>query len=68
MTFGWPRINGRKPPIKRASAYYPSKTGPASPDCAWVKPDGENCRVEVGAIFKRDEDKRRHPLEINVAP
>ena len=34
VTFGWPRINGQKAALKRASAYYPSKTGPASPDCA----------------------------------
>jgi hypothetical protein len=67
VTFGWPRINGRKVPIKTASAYYPSKTGPASPDCAWVKADGENCRVEIGPIFKRDEQQRRHGLEIKPA-
>jgi hypothetical protein len=67
VTFGWPRINGQKVAIKKASAYYPAKTGPAAPDCAWVKADGENCRVEVGAIFKRDEQQRRHPLEITPA-
>lgn len=67
VTFGWPRINGRKAPMKGANAYYPHDIGPAAPDCAWVKADGENCVVEVGPIFKRDEAKRRHPLEIKPA-
>ena len=64
VTFGWPRINGQKAPLKKASAYYPHDTGPAAPDCAWVKADGENCVVEVGPIFQRDEAQRRHPLEL----
>jgi hypothetical protein len=64
VTFGWPRLNGRLPAIKRAHAYYPSKTGPAAPDCAWIKTDGENVRVEVGPIFVRDEAQRRHELPI----
>ena len=67
VTFGWPRVNGEKPPIKRAHAYYPSKTGPASPDCAWIKADGEKVRVEVGPIFQRDEAQRRHDLAITPA-
>jgi hypothetical protein len=65
VTFGWPRLNGLKPPIKKAQAYYPSQTGPASPDCCWIKPDGENVRVEVGPIFRRDENLRRHDLAIH---
>jgi hypothetical protein len=64
VTFGWPRLNGQKPALKRAYAYYPHKTGPASPDCAWVKADGENARVEVGPIFKRDEAQRQHELPL----
>ncbi len=66
VTFGWPRINGRKAPVQKVSAYYPHDSGPASPDCAWVKADGENCVVEVGPIFKRDEAKRRHSVEIGM--
>jgi hypothetical protein len=62
VTFGWPRINGQPAPLKRTSIYYPSKTGPASPDCAVAKAEGENVRVEVGAIFKRDEKLRRHEI------
>ncbi|MBL9114666.1 MAG: hypothetical protein JNJ83_06625 [Verrucomicrobiaceae bacterium] len=64
VTFGWPRLNGTKVPIKGARAYYPNQGGPDSPDCAWVKADGENCVVEVGPIFKRDESKRNHSLAL----
>jgi hypothetical protein len=64
ITFGWPRVNGEKVPLKKASAYYPSQTGPAAPDCCWIKADGENVRVEVGAIFLRDEAQRRHELKL----
>lgn len=64
ITFGWPRVNGEKVPLKKVSAYYPSKTGPASPDCCWIKADGEKVRVEVGAIFVRDEAQRRHDLKL----
>jgi len=62
VTFGWPRLNGQKVALKKVHAYYPNKGGPDSPDCAWVKTDDENCVVEVGPIFKRDEAKRRHDL------
>lgn len=65
VAFGWPRLNGEKVALKGASAYYPHKQGPASPDCAVVKADGEACVVEVGPIFKRDEQMRRHPLSIS---
>ena len=66
ITFGWPRLNGQKVALKKASAYYPDPTKgtPGSPDCAWVKAEGENCVVEVGPIFKRDEAKRRHDLPL----
>lgn len=67
VTFGWPRVNGNQVPLKKASAYYPSKTGPASPDCCWIKADGERVRVEVGAIFVRDEARRRHELKLSSA-
>ncbi len=64
VTFSPPRINGAVPPLKRVSAYYPDKSGPASPDCAWVLPNGPNVRVEVGPIFRRDEAWRSHELHI----
>jgi hypothetical protein len=66
VTFGYPRVNGEKPALRRAHAYYPSKTGPASPDCAWIKPEGDSIRVEVGPIFKRDEAQRRHDLPLHL--
>lgn len=66
VTFGWPRLNGKKVPLKIAHAYYPDKGGPDSPDCAWVRAEGENCVVEVGPIFKRDEAKRRHDLVLDA--
>ena len=68
ISFGWPRLNGQPVALKKASAYYPHDTGPAAPDCAWVKADGEACAVEIGPIFKRDEAKRRHDLPIHRAP
>ena len=64
VTFGWPRINGQPAPVKKTSAFYPNKSGPAAPDCATAKADGTKVTVEVGAIFKRDETLRRHPLEL----
>ncbi len=66
ITFGWPRLNGQKVSLKKASAYYPHDSGPAAPDCAWVKAEGENCVCEVGPIFKRDEAKRRHDLALKA--
>lgn len=63
VTFSPPRLNGQEQPVKRAYAYYPSKSNePAAPDCAWCKADGKNVRVEVGRIFKREESRRRHDL------
>ena len=66
ITFGWPRLNGNKADLKKVSAFYPNEAigSTGSPDCCWIKADGENCVVEVGPIFKRDESKRRHPLDL----
>ena len=68
VTFGWPRLNGSKVPLKKVRAYYPDKPPQDSPDCAWIKADGENCVVEVGPIFKRDETKRRHDVPVIGRP
>jgi|GEM_PF-348898 len=67
VTFGWPRVNGEKVPVEKVSAYYPSKTGPAAPDCCWIKADGENVRVEIGPIFVRDETQRRHEVKLSAS-
>ena len=68
VTFGWPRVNGKKAAVTKASAYYPDPTKgvTGSPDCANMRADGENCVVEVGPIFRRDETKRRHPLGVKA--
>lgn len=66
VTFGWPRINGQPAALRKASAFYPHKTGPAAPDCAVAKADGANVRVEVGPIFVRDEKQRTHGLPITL--
>ncbi len=66
VTFGWPKLNGKKAAVTKVSAYYPNKGSTASPDCANVRAAGENCLVEVGPIFKRDETKRRHVLDVKA--
>lgn len=63
VTFGWPRLNGEKVALKKTSVFYPN-TGPASPDCAKARAEGENCVVEVGPIFRRDEAERRQELKL----
>lgn len=65
VTFGRPRINGEEVALKKVHAYYPNQGGPDSPDCAWVRPVGKNCVVEVGPIFKRDEAMRRHEVSFD---
>lgn len=66
VTFGRPRINGNKVPLKNARAFYPGASSgmTASPDCAHVVTEGDRCIVQVGPIFKRDEARRRHPLDL----
>lgn len=67
IEFGWPRLNGEKVALKKVTARYPYKpTEPAAPDCAWVKADGENCRVEVGPIFMRETALRQHELKLSL--
>ncbi len=68
VTFGWPRINGEKAKVAKASAFYPSQGTAGSPDCAKVRAEGETCVVEVGPIFHRDEADRRHELKLRVQP
>lgn len=66
VTFGRPRINGAQVALKKVQAYYPDKGGPDSPDCAWIRAEGERCVVEVGPIFKRDESRRRHDVTLEA--
>ena len=69
ITFGWPRVNGKKVEVKRASVFHPAggKVRSGAPDCATAHAEGENCVVEVGPIFKRDEAQRRHDLPVKRA-
>jgi hypothetical protein len=69
VSFGTPRLNGKKASIKRVSAYYPdpARGVPGSPDCAKIRGEGDQCIVEVGEIFKRDEKERRHSIELRQA-
>ncbi|MFM1768299.1 MAG: hypothetical protein RJA22_828 [Verrucomicrobiota bacterium] len=66
VSFGRPRLNGEKAPLKRVSAYYPDPTkgSPGSPDCAHIRAEGDRCVVEVGPIFKREESRRRHEVRL----
>lgn len=57
VTFGYPRINGKKPPLKSALAQYNLKGRAASPQCATAKADGEKIKVEVGPLFKRENSR-----------
>jgi hypothetical protein len=66
VTFGWPRINGQPVPMKKVSAFYPHDSGPAAPDCATAKAEGDSVKVEVGPIFVRDEKQRRHDLPVKA--
>lgn len=61
VTFGYPRINGRAPPLASASAHYnPS----ASPACATARADSDAVVVEIGPMFLRDWDHGQHPLDL----
>ncbi|WP_149497009.1 DUF3472 domain-containing protein [Roseiconus lacunae] len=66
VKFGWPRINGEKVKLSRTSAFYPDKAAgtTSSPDCAKIHAEGEACVIEVGALFKRDPQQRRHAIEL----
>lgn len=63
VAFGWPRLNGAKAPVNKATVFYPN-TGPVGPDCANAKADGESVIAGLGPIFIRDEAKRRHELPL----
>jgi hypothetical protein len=69
VSFSTPRLNGKKASITGVIAYYPdpARGVPGSPDCAKVRGEGDQCVVEVGEIFKRDENERRHSIELRQA-
>jgi hypothetical protein len=57
VTFGYPRLNGVKPPLKNALVTYNSDGGMPAPACARARAEGENIVTELGPIFVRDEAK-----------
>ncbi len=64
VIFGMPRLNGEKPVLEGVSAYYPNQGGAGSPDCATVRTERDSCIVEVGPIFRRNEQQRSHELKL----
>lgn len=64
VTFGYPRINGVKPPSKRTTVNYNPNGKAAAPACAKAKVDGDRIVVEVGPIFQRPENEGRAQLDV----
>jgi len=63
VTFGYPRINGMSPPLKDALAQYNPSHSPA---CASASAAESTVVVEVGALFRREEDQGHHPLDLRI--
>lgn len=63
VTFGYPRINGKRAPLTGASAHYNPGHSPA---CATARADGESVVVEVGPLFKRDKERGHHALHLEL--
>ena len=65
VTFGYPRVNGQPPKLKRASVNHPGPgQASASPDCATAVADGSDVVVTVGPIFEREPKDRKHALDL----
>ena len=64
VTFGYPRINGAKPPSKRTSVNYNATGRAMAPACANARAEGENIVVELGPLFQRDPATGTQPLEV----
>jgi hypothetical protein len=64
VTFGHPRLNGKKPALKAAFATYPTTGTAAGPPCAKVSAKGDEITVEVGEIFKREGKDQRDMLKL----
>lgn len=61
VTFGYPRINGARPLLEKATVNYnPS----GSPQCATAKAEGETVVIEVGGMFLRDKQKGIQALDV----
>jgi len=64
VTFGYPRINGVKPALKRATVNYNATGRAMAPACANARADGECIVVELGPIFQRDPAAGSQSLEV----
>lgn len=66
VTFGYPRINGKKPALKKATVNY-NRTGRiASPPCAKARAEGENVVIDIGRIFKPEPDDGTQTLPLQI--
>ncbi|EEF57481.1 hypothetical protein [Pedosphaera parvula] len=63
VTFGYPRLNGTKPKLVKASANYNVKSSPA---CARAKGAGDCVVVEVGEIFARKSEEGQEKIDLNA--
>lgn len=68
VTFGYPRINGGKPPLKRTSVNYNATGRAQAPACATARAEGERIVVELGPIFQRDPAAGNRQLEVKPGP
>lgn len=66
ITFGYPLINGQRPPLVRAIAKYPSTGGTASPRCAKTTVNKEKVTVQFGEIVRHAKNARPEFLHLNV--
>lgn len=64
VTFGYPRINGVKPPAKRVSVNYNATGSAMAPACAIARADGERIVVELGPIFQREPAEGTQTLAV----
>jgi len=66
VTFGYPRINGKKPALKKATVNY-NRTGTiASPPCAKARAEGENVVIDIGRIFKPEPNDGKQTLPLKI--
>ena len=68
VTFGYPRLNGVKPPSKRTTVTYNATGRAMAPACANARADGENIVVELGPIFQRDPAAGTATLLVGSVP
>ena len=63
VTFGYPRINGKKPAHKSAFASYNPKGKAASPQCATARAEADKVVIEIGPITNREVAREKLALK-----